>query len=97
MMDDLVQHLRAAAAVLLDCHEHAPTKDGRALVNLHKRADEMNAAADEIERLRKAAVTNIDFQEWLVSGKIDGESQEDFAKRKGAELGRTLLPDPPTK
>jgi len=51
-MDDIARNLRAAACVLLGCDEHAPTKDGKALINLYKRADEMNAAADEIERLR---------------------------------------------
>lgn len=51
-MSDIVQDLRAAAAVLLECPEHVPIDDGKILVNLHKRADEMKAAADEIERLR---------------------------------------------
>ena len=54
-MSDIVQDLRAAAAVLLDCPEHVPIDGGKILVNLHKRADEINAAADEIERLRLTA------------------------------------------
>ena len=51
-MSNIVKDLRAAAYVLLECHEHAETADGGVFVNLHKRADELNAAADEIERLR---------------------------------------------
>ena len=51
-MSDIVQALRAAATVLLDCQEHVPIDGGKILVNLHKRSDEMNAAAAEIDRLR---------------------------------------------
>ena len=51
-MSDIVQDLRAAAAVLLECPEHVQIEGKTVLVNLHKRADEMKAAADEIERLR---------------------------------------------
>jgi hypothetical protein len=51
-MDDIVKNLRAAAAVLLEAPEHVPIRGGEVMLNLHKRADEMNAAADEIERLR---------------------------------------------
>lgn len=52
---DIVRNLRAAAYVLLECQEHVPLDGGRMLINLHKRADEMIAAADEIERLRGLA------------------------------------------
>jgi hypothetical protein len=51
-MADIVSTIRAAAAVLLECPEHVQIEVKNVLVNLHKRADEMNAAADEIERLR---------------------------------------------
>ena len=51
-MDDMARNLRAAAAVLLEAPEHVPIRGGEVMLNLHKRADEMNAAAGEIERLR---------------------------------------------
>jgi hypothetical protein len=62
-MDDIVRNLRAAAAVLLEAQEHVPIRGGEVMLNLHKRADELNAAADEIERLRLTSAERAGIQE----------------------------------
>jgi hypothetical protein len=83
-MSDIARDLRAAAYVLLECPEHAETVDGGVLVNLHKRADELNAAADEIERLRAMLLSAEEPAAWAVT-MGDGSTYEAFAAHQRGE------------
>jgi hypothetical protein len=58
MPEDLPMRLRAGAEIMLQCPENVRMKRDHAPMeaNLHRRADEANEAAGEIERLRLTAV-----------------------------------------
>jgi hypothetical protein len=51
---DLPMRLRAGAAILLQCPEHVRLNGDHVPMdaNLHRRADEANEAAEDVERLR---------------------------------------------
>ena len=89
-MSDIVQALRAAATVLLDCQEHVPIDGGKVLVNLHKRADEMNAAAAEIERLRLTDVERVAIESAAKIIDAYDEEMDGFSSGAAATL-RGLL------